>query len=153
MPTNIQSQKADQCWTGTGGESGRRKGLKRHEKNLRMRGVFITLFVVTVSQVYTYVSILYIHIYSICNYMSINVFKKIEKLWLLNIRHLTFSQDWVKSETSRQKNGQFLLPGTTFQFSNANWNFGKHILAVKRLTLPIIFPVRLGMALMNVIFW
>lgn len=44
VPTNIQSQKVNQCWTGTGGESGRRKGRKRHEKDLRMRGVFITLW-------------------------------------------------------------------------------------------------------------
>lgn len=34
-----------------------------------------------------YIYILYV------NHMSINVSKKIEKLWLLNIRHLTFSQD------------------------------------------------------------
>ena len=99
---------------------------------------------------------IYTHTHYIVCQLHVNkyVFKKIEKLWLLNIRHLTSSQDWVKFSPTLQgkTTDRFCCQG---QHSSLPMQIKilENILAIKNLTLPITFPVRLGMAVMNVIFW
>lgn len=119
MPTNIQSQKGDQCWTGTGGESWGRKGLKGMRKIGGWEVCSLLWLCDCSTSVYIRQYFIYIYIYILyVNHMSINVFKKIEKLWLLNIRHLTFSQDWVKLSLTLQgkKTDSFCCQGQHSSF-------------------------------------